>query len=84
MRTTLQNGVLCNGQQLGSAVNSSIDQGEFVAMKMLSGRRALRYKHQFCDKMTGEYLKHFCDNIVVLTKMVNLHTLRLAGFWALI
>ena len=30
-----------------------IDQGEFEAMKMLSGRRALRCdKNQFCAKMT--------------------------------
>ena len=29
MCTTFENGVLCNGQQPGSAVNSSIDQGEF-------------------------------------------------------
>ena len=36
MRTTFKNGVLRSGQQLGSAVNSSIDQGEFRAMKTLS------------------------------------------------
>ena len=53
MRTTLENGVLRNGQQPGRAVNSFIDQGEFVAMKTLSGRIAPRCnKHQFCDKMT--------------------------------
>ena len=53
MRTTFENGVLCNGQQPGSAVNSFIDQGEFGAMKTLSGRIALRCdKLQFCDKMT--------------------------------
>ena len=52
MRTTLENGVLCNGQQLGRAENSFIDQGEFVAMKTLSGCKAPRCdKHQFCDKM---------------------------------
>ena len=51
MRTTFKNGVLRNGQQLGSAVNSSIDQGEFRAMKTLSSRIAPRCdKHQFCDK----------------------------------
>ena len=33
--------------------NSFINQGEFVAMKILNGRRAPRCdKHQFCDKMT--------------------------------
>ena len=53
MRTTLENGVLSNGQQPGRAENSFIDQGEFVAMKTLSGCKAPRCdKHQFCDKMT--------------------------------
>ena len=53
MRTTFENGVLRNGQQPGRAVNSFIDQGEFVVMKTLSGRRAPRSdKHQFRDKMT--------------------------------
>ena len=45
MRTTLENGVLRNGQQPGRAENSFIDQGEFVAMKTLSSCKALR-----CDK----------------------------------
>ena len=53
MRTTFENGVLRNGQQPASAVNNFIDQGEFGAMKTLSGRIAPRCdKHQFCDKMT--------------------------------
>ena len=53
MRTLFENGVLRNGQQPGSAVNSFIDLGEYVAMKTLSGRIAPRCgKHQFCDKMT--------------------------------
>ena len=60
MRTTFKNGVLRNGQQPGSAImdihgamNSFIDQGEFGAMKTLSGRIAPRCnKLQFCDKMT--------------------------------
>ena len=52
MRTTFENGVLCNGQQPGSAVNSSIDQGEFRTMKMLNGRIAPHCnQRQFCDKM---------------------------------
>ena len=52
MRTTLQNGVLHNGQQPGRAENSFIDQGEFVAMKTLSGCKDLCCdKHQFRDKM---------------------------------
>ena len=53
MCTTLENGVLRNRQQPGRAENSFIDQGEFVAMKTLSGCKAPRCdKHQFCDKMT--------------------------------
>ena len=41
MRTTFKNGVLHNGHQPGSAVSSSINQGELGAMKTLSGRKAL-------------------------------------------
>ena len=53
MRTTLENGVLRNGQQPGRAENSFINQGKFVAMKKLSSCKAPRCdKHQFCDKMT--------------------------------
>ena len=53
MRTTLENGVLCNGQQSGRAENSFIDQGEFVAVKMVSGCKAPHCdKYQFRDKMT--------------------------------
>ena len=53
MCKTFKNGVLCNRQQPGSAVNSFIDQGEFRAMKTLSGQIALGCdKDQFCDKMT--------------------------------
>ena len=53
MHTTFENGILRNGQQPGSAVNSFIDQDEFGAMKTLSGRIAPHCdKHQFCDKMT--------------------------------
>ena len=53
MRTTFENSVLRNGQQPGSAVKSSIDQGEFRAMKTLSDGIAPRcHKYQFCDKMT--------------------------------
>ena len=33
MRTRLENGVLRNGQQSGSAVNSFFDQGKFEAIK---------------------------------------------------
>ena len=52
MRTTLENGVLRNGQQPGRTENGFIDQGEFVAMKNLSGCKAPRCdRHQFCDKM---------------------------------
>ena len=49
---------------LGSAVNSSIDKGEFRAMKTLSDRIAPRCnKRQFCDKMTA-YLNCFRDIVV--------------------
>ena len=52
MHTRLENGVLCNGQQLGSAVNSFLDQGKFEAMKMLSGwEAACSDEHQFCAKI---------------------------------
>ena len=52
MRTTLENGVLHNRQQPGRAVNSFIDQGEFVAMKTLSGHKTPHCdKEQFRDKM---------------------------------
>ena len=36
MHTKLENGVLRNGQQLGSAVNTFLDNGKFEAMKTLS------------------------------------------------
>ena len=65
MRTTFENGVLRNGQQLGSAVNSFIDLGEFGAMKTLSGRIAPRCdKHQFCNKNDGDHLNRFRDIVV--------------------
>ena len=38
MHTKLENGILRNGQQLGSAVNSFIDLGRFEAIKTLSGQ----------------------------------------------
>ena len=40
MRTRLENGVLRNGQQLGSAENSFFDHRKFEAMKSLSGWEA--------------------------------------------
>ena len=50
---TFENGVLLNGQQPVSAVNNFIDQGEFGALKTLSGHIAPPCdKNQFCDKMT--------------------------------
>ena len=53
MRTTFESVVLRNGQQPGIAVNNFIDQGEFGAMKALSGSIAPRCgKHPFCYKMT--------------------------------
>ena len=52
MRKRLENGVLRNGHQSGSAVNSFFDQGKFEAMKSLSGREAARCdEHQFRAKI---------------------------------
>ena len=51
--TKLENGALCNGQELGSTVNSFINLDEFETIKMLSGRRVLCCdKHQFRAKTT--------------------------------
>ena len=50
---TLENGVLCNGQQPWSVVMAFIDQGEFEAMKTSIGHRVLCCdKDQFRAKMT--------------------------------
>ena len=51
--TKLENGALCNGQELGSTVNSFINLDEFETIKTLSGRRVLCCdEHQFRAKMT--------------------------------
>ena len=51
MRIRLENGVLCNGQQPGSAVD--IFRVNWEAMKKLSGRRTPHCgKHQFRAKIT--------------------------------
>ena len=51
-RTTLENGILRNGQQPGSAENSFFDHSKFEAMKSLSGWEATRSdKDQFCAKI---------------------------------
>ena len=51
MRTTLENGVLRNEQLSGSAMNF-FDQGNFEAMKTLSGWEAAHCdKHQFRAKI---------------------------------
>ena len=53
MRTKLENGILRNRQQPGSAVNSFIDHGKSEAIKTLSGHRAPHCdKHQFRAKIT--------------------------------
>ena len=52
MHTRLENGVLHNGQQPGSAGNSFFDYSKFEAMKLLSGWDvACCGKHQFCAKI---------------------------------
>ena len=52
MRTRLENGVLRNKQQSGSAVNCFlIDHSKFEAMKSLSSWEAARCdEHPFCAK----------------------------------
>ena len=40
MRTRLENGILCNRQQPGSAENNFFDHSKFEAMKSLSGWEA--------------------------------------------
>ena len=47
MCTNLENGIQRNGQQQGRAVNNFFDQGEFEALKTLSGHRALCCDHLF-------------------------------------
>ena len=59
-------------QQPGRAVNSFIEKGEFVAMKMLSGHKASRCdKEQFRDKIsvsTWIIFEISLLNVVVLTR----------------
>ena len=52
MRTRLENGVLRNGQQPGSAENNFFDHSKFEARKSLSGWEAARSdEDQFCAKI---------------------------------
>ena len=52
MRTRLENGVLRNRQLTQSVVNGFSDQGEFEAMKTLSGWKAARCdEYQFHAKI---------------------------------
>ena len=52
MRTTLENGVLCNGQQPRSVVNGFYRPGEFEGRKTLSGWEAARCdEHPFRTKI---------------------------------
>ena len=61
MRAKLENGILCNRQPTQSVVNGFSDQGEFEAMKMLSGWEAASCdEHQFHAKIkVSEYLNLF-------------------------
>jgi len=46
----------------GCAVNSFIDQGEFVAMKTLSDHRAPHYhKHQFSELVLEPFSRYCCS-----------------------
>ena len=52
MHARLENGVLCSGQQPGSAVNSFFDHSKFEATKSLSGwEDACCDEHQFRAKI---------------------------------
>ena len=52
MPTQYENGVLSNGQQPQSVVMDSVDQGEFEAVKTLSGWDAARCdEHPFRAKI---------------------------------
>ena len=66
MCTKLENDVLRNGQQLGSAENSFFDYSKFEAMKSLSGWEAAHSdKDQFRAniKVSGEqFLSYRCLN----------------------
>ena len=67
MRTTLENGVLRNEQLSCSAVNNFFDQGNFEAMKMLSGwEAACCDEHQFRAKIKMSTRAILDFNIVVL------------------
>ena len=81
MCTKLENGILCNGQQLGSAVNSFVNQGEFEAIKMLSGRRALRCdKHQFHAQLGWtDYIGEKHTSILEEQNNMALHNTCLVG-----
>ena len=52
IHTKLENGFLSNGQQPQSVVNGFVDQGEFEAMKTLSGWEAAHCdEHSFRAKI---------------------------------
>ena len=67
MRTKLENGVLRNGQPTQSVVNGFSDQGEFEAVKTLSGwtgrtipsGQRILMANLDMSKTQGEYLSHF-------------------------
>ena len=60
MRTRLENGVLRNKQQPGSAVNNFFDHSKFEAMKLLSGWEAAPSdKHQLHAKIKVSTLAVF-------------------------
>ena len=68
MRIKLENGVLLNGQQPGSAVNSFIDLGKFAVINLLSGRTAQHCdKHQFRTKMSTQTIFEMSLLNMVLT-----------------
>ena len=59
----LENGVLCNGQQPGSAENSFFDYSKFVAMKSLSG-----WDHHLISLTTPTIIRQHLNKASVVTQ----------------
>ena len=59
MRTRLENAILHNGQQLGSAENSFVDHSKFEGTKLLSGWEAVHSdKDRFHAKIKALFLSY--------------------------
>ena len=93
MRTKLENGVLRNRQPTQSVVKGSSDQGEFEAMKTLSGWEAARCdEHHFRAKVKVVFKFSLFDKWFekedIKMALLLLHTFAFSclphGFWLLI